>query len=343
MKLNGPTAKQVLTRAPHKLAITEQSIGFEQTQVDRLLADIESKRAALLNLVGLHEAHRQLRRRKVSPLLNQYYAASEQIVVFLGQRLKSPEGLSIKQQDDVAYLGLLLSDRLKNSGPIALPLQEAIDRFQMHQTNKPKAPIEHRKIAQNRFDEPVTAEFVFKSKKPRVKNIPKNDVGVNAEPQLALRSIYRKLASALHPDRAANEAERLRKTSLMARVNSANDRGDLSALMHLQHEVNLVDIDLHVQLDPERWQSLNKALQEQLKQISSEQRLLEQNIRQEFGLSYGAINQKTLKLAARSELSSLQFSIDSLANTLQYIQTHRNFKSWIKQQVQFFEDAIDAP
>jgi hypothetical protein len=343
MKLNGSTLKQDLMRLPHKLAIAEKNISFEQTQIDQLLADIESKRASMNSLTVLHEAQRQLRRRKLAPLLNLYHEVNEQIVLFLGERLKLPEGLSIKQQDDVAYLGLRLSTRLKSNGSISLSLQEAIDQFQTHQSNRKESPVAPLKIAQNRTQEPEAAEFVFKNKKPRAKKSLHTGESVIAEPKLALRSIYRKLVSALHPDRATNEAERLRKTSLMARVNMANDRGDLSALMHLQHEAHLVNLDLNERLTPERLLAVNTALREQLAQLNSERQLLEQNIRQEFGLSYGAINQKTLKVAARSELASLQFSIDSLADTLQLIRTHRNFKNWIKQQVQFFEDLIDIP
>ena len=50
----------------------------------------------------------------------------------------------------------------------------------------------------------------------------------------ALRDVFRKLVSELHPDREADPAEHARKTELMQRVNQAYKAGDLLALLELQ-------------------------------------------------------------------------------------------------------------
>jgi hypothetical protein len=349
MKLNSSAANHNKTKAAQKLATTATSQSAEQPQIKQLLVDIESLRALLSALSALQEEHRVLRMRKVSPLLNQYYAANEQIILFLAERLKVPDGLSIKQQDDVAYLGLALSERLKSVGRVSEPLQEAMHRFATFQSTKDTATPKQPKASNFQSDDAENAEYNFEAEgafqKPSKKDKKKSKTKTNsdstessaANTQLALRSIYRKLASALHPDRAKNEAERLRKTTLMASVNAANDRGDLSALMHLQTEANLVDVDFNASPNRERLLAFCQELRGQLEQLNLARQQQEQNMRQEFGLGYGAINHKTLKVAARAELASLQYSIDSLANTLQHVQTHRNFKNWIRQQVEFFE------
>jgi hypothetical protein len=349
MKLNSSAANHHKTKAAHKLVTTAASESAEQSQIKQLLVDIESNRASMSTLSALQEEHRVLRMRKVSPLLNQYYAANEQVILFLAERLKLPDGLSIKQQNDVAYLGLALSERLKSVGLVSKPLQEAMQRFTAHQSVKDTETPTQPKVLNFQTGEAENAEFSFETggvyqkpfKKDKKKSKSKSSLDPSqssaANTQLALRSIYRKLASALHPDRANNEAERLRKTTLMASVNAANDRGDLSALMHLQAEANLVDLDFNASLKPERLLAFCQELSAQLEQLNLARQQQEQNMRQEFGLGYGAINHKTLKLAARAELASLQYSIDSLANTLQHVQTHRNFKNWIRQQVEFFE------
>jgi hypothetical protein len=59
--------------------------------------------------------------------------------------------------------------------------------------------------------------------------------------QGALRSIYRQLASALHPDREPDELERARKTGLMGEVNAAYERRDLMALLTLQLRFEQID------------------------------------------------------------------------------------------------------
>jgi hypothetical protein len=283
--------------------------------------------------------------RKVSPLLDQYYLANVQIILFLSERLKAPDGLSIKQQDDVAYLGLALLDRFKNLGRDSQLLQEAAQRFATQQSAKEKISRVLKKVSGNQSSEAETSDYSFETgagfQKPKRQERKKSQsegalYSAADDSNLVLRSIYRKLASALHPDRSTNEIEREQKTTLMARVNAANDRGDLSALIHLQNRV--ISVDSKRKLSPERLQAFARELRQQCEQLRAEQRILEKNIRDEFSLGYGAINKKTLKVAARAELSGLQQNLDSLANTLQYIQTHRNFKNWIKQQLQFFEE-----
>ncbi len=48
-----------------------------------------------------------------------------------------------------------------------------------------------------------------------------------------LKQIYRQATRLMHPDRATNEAERVRRTELMARVNGAYERGDHKAIQRL--------------------------------------------------------------------------------------------------------------
>ncbi len=50
----------------------------------------------------------------------------------------------------------------------------------------------------------------------------------------AVREVFRKLVSELHPDREADPVERARKTELMQRVNQAYKAGDLLTLLELQ-------------------------------------------------------------------------------------------------------------
>ena len=51
-----------------------------------------------------------------------------------------------------------------------------------------------------------------------------------------LKHAFRQAAKLMHPDRATNEPERLRRTALMAQVNIAYERGDLQAIEKLVAE-----------------------------------------------------------------------------------------------------------
>jgi len=57
----------------------------------------------------------------------------------------------------------------------------------------------------------------------------------------AVREVFRKLASELHPDRETDPAEHARKTELMQRVNQTYKAGDLLALLELQLSIEQID------------------------------------------------------------------------------------------------------
>lgn len=86
----------------------------------------------------------------------------------------------------------------------------------------------------------------------------------------SLREVYRKLASALHPDRAPGPEEQARCTALMQRANQAYDAQDLLGLLSLQIEVEQIDAAHLAGLADERVQHYNLVLQEQLDTLQGE-------------------------------------------------------------------------
>ncbi|MFO1251794.1 MAG: J domain-containing protein [Inhella sp.] len=93
---------------------------------------------------------------------------------------------------------------------------------------------------------------------------------VAAQAQQGLRDVFRKLASALHPDRASDPADATRRTALMQRVNAAYAKEDLLALLGLQLEIEQIDAD-HLQRATEaQIRHFNAVLQEQLEELRAE-------------------------------------------------------------------------
>ena len=86
----------------------------------------------------------------------------------------------------------------------------------------------------------------------------------------SLRELYRKLASALHPDREPDPVERERKTQLMKRVNQANEARDLLQLLTLQLEVEQLDLVGLAQVDDTRIAHYNRVLKEQSERLDEE-------------------------------------------------------------------------
>ena len=86
----------------------------------------------------------------------------------------------------------------------------------------------------------------------------------------SLREVYRKLASALHPDREPDALERQRKTHLMQRVNQAYDANDLLTLLALQLEIEQIDAEHMASVTPQRLAHYNQILREQLAELEAE-------------------------------------------------------------------------
>lgn len=86
----------------------------------------------------------------------------------------------------------------------------------------------------------------------------------------AVKDIYRKLASELHPDREADHDERLRKTTLMQQANEAYANSDLLSLLGLQLQTAQLDTAALASLARERLLQYNHLLAEQCQQLRGE-------------------------------------------------------------------------
>lgn len=102
---------------------------------------------------------------------------------------------------------------------------------------------------------------------------------------LSVREIYRKLASALHPDREPDPTRRDEKTALMQRVNQAYEARDLLALLELQLRIEQIDPAHLAPAGDPRLKHFNQVLAEQLGGLQAELDHVETAFRQEFGLT----------------------------------------------------------
>lgn len=91
-----------------------------------------------------------------------------------------------------------------------------------------------------------------------------------AEAHLSLRDVYRKLASALHPDREPDPIERERKAMLMQRVNLAYASKSLLDLLELQLELEHIDKASLENVSEDRLKRWNATLKEQLRNLDME-------------------------------------------------------------------------
>jgi hypothetical protein len=99
----------------------------------------------------------------------------------------------------------------------------------------------------------------------------------------SIRDVYRKLASALHPDREPDPQERARKTALMQQANQAYGKKNLLKLLELQLELEHIDRNAINDISEDRLKHYNKILREQLCELDQEILHVEDG----FGHAYG--------------------------------------------------------
>ena len=86
----------------------------------------------------------------------------------------------------------------------------------------------------------------------------------------ALRTMFRRLASKLHPDRASDAAEHERKTALMQELNTAYASGDLLRVLELQQRVDARAADGLAALDDVQLKPYLTTLQRQAQRLRAQ-------------------------------------------------------------------------
>ena len=157
-----------------------------------------------------------------------------------------------------------------------------------------------------------------------------------------LREIYRKLASAVHPDREADPARRAEKTELMQQINRAYATNDLLTLLEAQLRLELIDPDHVSKISGKRLQQFNRLLSQQLEAAKAELRSLQDAFRMDYDLpNTHAINARDLHLVTQRRARELRAHINRQKRFLEMLANKSATKRWLKEQRRF-EDGWDA-
>ncbi len=101
----------------------------------------------------------------------------------------------------------------------------------------------------------------------------------------AVQTVFRHLASVLHPDRETDPAERARKTALMQRVTLAYHAHRLMDLLEIQREVAQADMGDMASLSEEQLQSYIRVLKQQSEELAHELQQREMWLRARYPLN----------------------------------------------------------
>lgn len=158
--------------------------------------------------------------------------------------------------------------------------------------------------------------------------------------QGALRTIYRQLASALHPDRATDSADRDRKTALMKAVNTAYERKDLTELLRMQLTVEQVDATKLAAMSDEKLQAMCLLLAEQYKALQEDIENQRMELAHDFGYDpHLRFREEDLQEAIAYQQQTLKDEADFMREDLANVQDDKTFKAWLKEQTRITKAA----
>ncbi len=230
-------------------------------------------------------------------------------------------------------LGVDLGDDLDMSSPDAFIKQMQARLAQEAEKHR----ADHRAKAESRPKRKQTAKQIAKEEK------------LNEEAQrvkLSLREIYRKLASALHPDRELDPGERARKTTLMQQVNQAYDKQDLLRLLELQLEIEHIDQAAINTFSEERLLHYNKILKEQLAELEEQVRYLDYDFRMRFGVKPSAtLKPDALMRILEQDIVRARQELRDIESDLNATQAIPSLKALLKEmrRRQREDDFYDVP
>jgi len=194
----------------------------------------------------------------------------------------------------------------------------------------------HEQMAQRRDQETAEREACETSRATRKKS-PKQvaaEARVEAEQaqlSLSIREVYRKLASALHPDRETDPQERDRKTALMQRANQAYSKNSLLQLLELQLELEHIDQSALNNIDEDRLKHYNKILKEQVGELDDEIHHVESGFRDSYGIPpFIEVAPGTIMRTLTDDIFSLQEKIRACEQDLLMFEDIKQVKAWLK-------------
>ena len=149
----------------------------------------------------------------------------------------------------------------------------------------------------------------------------------------SLREIYRKLVSAVHPDREPDPARREAKNSLMQKINHAYAANDLLTLFQTQLQIEQVDAGHIGKMSSQRLKQYNKLLAEQLASLQAAVAEMQKAFRMDHGLQTGsALNPQKVGQLIRQQARKIRAELSQQQQFLLVLANKASIKRWLKQQ-----------
>lgn len=158
--------------------------------------------------------------------------------------------------------------------------------------------------------------------------------------QNLLKDVFRKLVSALHPDREKDPNERARKTQLMQEINRAYSNNELMTLLHLQLEIEQIEQSDLQDLAAEKLNAYNQLLATELNRVRQvTQDELDRFCAENYlpRLKSQLMKSDDLKVVIKHVEHAMEEEVEILLDELEFLygvkKSTRQLKAWIHQQM----------
>lgn len=322
------------------LKVNTAQLSAEQDRFNKLIERVASLTRQTETHRGWAERYIPLRTNTVASLYKQRDALTRALVLFLHQWLGGAD-LGAAQRRMASRLVCRWSASFAASGDADMQtLHDTYSEQSFAQNQNQAASVT---LAMQHLRERDQAEqaqrAARKAKRPktaRQEEAHLKDQDANS----ALKTIYRQLASALHPDREADPEAHKLKTALMGEANAAYERRDLLALLQLQLRIEQVDSVSIGRMAHSRLVALSRLLSEQSKALSQDLLTLQLRLFDAFSLHPGTrVSEARIVGSIEEERQALQAAIDHLEADTARVQDPAQLKRWLKEQQSRSQDA----
>jgi hypothetical protein len=300
---------------------------------DWQLRRLNQIRGQLQTLEAVGQAHRQVRHDILNPLQERHRQAMRALALSLDASLVAKQ-LSGAQRDTAQQRLCAMAQLLARAGDAEMVV--------LHDRHHPRtwAELEQERREAWQADHQVAAaqaeaqaQRKAASQARQQRKAPTQaqaaDLAQAESAQQRLRSLFRQLASALHPDREPDPERRLVKAALMSEANAAHERRDWLALLDIQQRAAI-----STPASPANDAQLAEVtvlLKQQGADQERQRAALNDRLAAEFDLPPGTgVTAERLSAALSQQVQVLQAKVDQLEAAALQVQDTAALKRWLK-------------
>ena len=231
------------------------ALSTQQKKLDRLIDRIEQQKLELAQWQQAEEEIRQYTQQNFIPVYHELHGVLFKQLEQLWQHLHEAEFskaeivvLDEKIQSLVAYLKdsqAMSVQEARKVNEIDSYYQQLNEHIQLRKNQKKTNASEGFSEDQNGIDQADTdifeewdsKHFQHVREQARLKRQQEKQAQAAMLAEQSLKTVYLKIAAAIHPDREANDVKKIKKTELLQHANQAYEKQDLFALLKMQLQI----------------------------------------------------------------------------------------------------------